>query len=181
MHRVHNLFPADWRASKARHSLPSSLVAPLIDNVFSRGRDFRVSFVIAHPTLVTDEAPQYGTPTREPSAVENKIAMEKLRRALTGGGLYRARVLVSGTSAFHSRLQILKITAVERTCRGVARYATLHNATIRNATRCDATPREARRRLEFREASHAVARVRYISFVLFFFPPLFPRRGRVGV
>lgn len=76
--------PTGARAQRA--GLLPSLVAPLIDNVFSRGRDFRVSFVIVHPTPVTDEAPQYRTPTRELSAAENKIAMEKLRRALTGGG-----------------------------------------------------------------------------------------------
>lgn len=183
--------PTGARAQRGAGLLPS-LVAPLIDNVFSRGRDFRVSFVIVHPTPVTDEAPRavQGTPTRELSAAENKIAMEKLRRALTGdGGLYRARVLVSGTSAFHSRLQIPKITAVERTCRGATlrcatlRYVTRRNDTQRNVTRCDATRRNTARRDDdsnFREASHAVARIRYISFVLFFFPPLFARRGRVG-
>lgn len=157
MHRVRNLFPADWRASgtSSRRLAP----APLIDNVFSRGRDFRVSFVIT-PPAIPSRAERSGTRHLHPtghlharaSAAENKIAMEKLRRALTGRGFVsraRARVLVSGTSAFHSRLQIPKITAVERTRRG----ATRHGA--------------KRRRLEFREASrHAVAPVRYV-FLLF--------------
>lgn len=139
---------------------------------------------------VTDEAPRYRTPTRELSAAENKIAMEKLRRALTGGGLYRARVLVSGTSAFHSRLQIPKITAVERTCRGATprcatlRYVTRRNDTQRDAMRRDATRRNTARRDDDSNFARRVTQSLVYGIFLSscsFSPPLFARRGRAGV
>lgn len=103
---------------------------------------------------------------RAKNAAENKIAMEKFWDALTAvWGLYRwdlrrARILVSGTSAFHFRPRILKITAVER---------------IQSHRR--------RGGLEFREASHAVGLVAaYFLLSCSFFPvPFAQTRGRVGV
>lgn len=84
-----------------RRPVPALPAAPtLIDNVFSRARDSRVSFVTARLF-------------RQPeNAAENKIAMEKFRDALTARrGDVRfvpvrfapREILVSGTSAFHFR------------------------------------------------------------------------------
>lgn len=150
MHRVHNLFPAEWRERAQRAGRPLS-PRPLIDNVLSRGRDFRVSFVIASLPPPFRGARRCGTPApvRARARPRIKLRWKNCGVLLRGrGGLYRARVLVSGTSAFHSRLQIPKITAVERTCRS-------GGDTMRHGAK-------RRRRLEFREASHAVGRARYI-------------------
>lgn len=72
---------------------------------------------------LSSSPPRLFHPIRHPRvkrAAENKIAMEKFWDALTAGAractgeICAARILVSGTSAFHFRPRILKITAVER-------------------------------------------------------------------
>lgn len=107
MHRVHNLFPADCRAD-----LPSRR-STLIDNVFSRARDSRVFFVTArlfHPI----RHPRENARLKIKSRWKNSGML--LRRCeVCTGEICAARILVSGTSAFHFRPRILKITAVERT------------------------------------------------------------------
>lgn len=148
MHRVHNLFPADCAAPTY---LPFPPAPTLIDNVFSRARDSRVFFVTAR--LFRPK-----TRLKIKSRWKNSgDALTARRCEVCTGEICAARILVSGTSAFHFR-----------------------PANSENNSGCTYPVRTGTRRLEFREASHAVGYARRIPFVprVLFFPFPFAQNPR---